>query len=695
MTDIIQIPQGGGVPQIPQTGIDDPKLRPVIESIRTILNTRAHSKDQLDRWVTWRDLVSNDIVRLIIGNRVYTGGGGSTFIPVGGADGELDLTPPPAPTGLTATGALSTIILEWDDPLYTNFNFAEIWRSGTDNLGTAVKIGTTTATLYSDPVAPGSVYYYWVRFVSRADVTGPYQGTTGVRGETSQDPAYLLEILTGQITESQLYEDLGTRLDGIENNQVAISSLEGKYTVKIDNNGYVTGYGLASEANNGTPVSTFAVRADNFYVASPSGPGIVPAIPFIVRTTSTTINGVNVPAGVYVSDAFIQNGTITNAKIGNAAIDDAKISDLSATKITAGSITTGSYIQSTNYVQGSSGWRIHGNGTAEFAAAAIRGQLTAAQIDSRGLTIKDNAGNVLFGAGTPISTSNISGLGSLATQNSVSSSQVSGLGDLATQDSVSASQVSGLGNLATQNSVNWNTQIINIPSFGNFAYLNTITSANISTYIQGAAIGTAYIANGAITNALIANAAISSAKIGDGEITSAKIGTAQITNAKIADAAINSAKIEDGSITNAKIVNAAITSAKIGDLQVDTIKLANNAVTVGAGSSASNWVYFSDTQYESVLSASISLTGATIYVQGLVEVDIPNFSSEFEGNAVTVYLIRNGVTLFGVRTRATTSVPISYLDTGFVGGTYEIYILSAGNQNYIKYRTLYLLGAKK
>lgn len=60
--------------------------------------------------------------------------------------------------------------------------------------------------------------------------------------------------------------------------------------------------------------------------------------PFLVIETPTTINGVPVPAGVYIQDAFIANGTITNAKIGTAAIDDAKIANLSAGKITAGDI---------------------------------------------------------------------------------------------------------------------------------------------------------------------------------------------------------------------------------------------------------------------------------------------------------------------------------------------------------------------
>lgn len=121
----------------------------------------------------------------------------------------------------------------------------------------------------------------------------------------------------------------------------ADGTLFAQYTVKIDNNGYVTGFGLASTAVNGTPYSTFGVRADSFYIASPSGPGIAPAMPFIVRTTATTINGVTVPVGVYITDAFIQNGTITNAKIGNAAIDSAKIADaaISTAKIGDAQIT--------------------------------------------------------------------------------------------------------------------------------------------------------------------------------------------------------------------------------------------------------------------------------------------------------------------------------------------------------------------
>lgn len=55
----------------------------------------------------------------------------------------------------------------------------------------------------------------------------------------------------------------------------ADGTLFAQYTVKVDQNGYVSGFGLASTANNGDPLSEFAVVADRFVVVPPSTPGAV------------------------------------------------------------------------------------------------------------------------------------------------------------------------------------------------------------------------------------------------------------------------------------------------------------------------------------------------------------------------------------------------------------------------------------
>lgn len=116
-------------------------------------------------------------------------------------------------------------------------------------------------------------------------------------------------------------------------------ALYSQYTVKLDSNGYVSGFGLASTTYNATPYSSFIVRADTFAVGAP---GSTTVNPFVVQVSPTTINGVAVPAGVYMDSAYIKNGSIANAKIGNAAIDSAKIVDLAVTnaKIADATITS-------------------------------------------------------------------------------------------------------------------------------------------------------------------------------------------------------------------------------------------------------------------------------------------------------------------------------------------------------------------
>lgn len=96
-----------------------------------------------------------------------------------------------------------------------------------------------------------------------------------------------------------------------------ITGLSAQYTVKVDNNGYVSGFGLASTPVNGTPYSTFAVAADRFVIASPQ---TGQTTPFQVIASPTYIDGVYVPAGVYMTQGFIRNAIVDTLHIANNAI---------------------------------------------------------------------------------------------------------------------------------------------------------------------------------------------------------------------------------------------------------------------------------------------------------------------------------------------------------------------------------------
>lgn len=209
------------VPQIPAITKDN--VTEVLQAIKDILEVREGARgDALDENATFRDLLA---LRLVESggsiSRASVGGNGSVpVLPPGsfgdGYDPNTDLTTPPAPTNLIARPGITTVLLFWDNATYRNHAYTEIWRSETDTLGDAVRVATTSAFSYSDAVQEGTTYYYWVRFVSVANVIGPYNATSGTIAETRYEVAKLLNVLSGQITESQLYTDLGARIDLID-----------------------------------------------------------------------------------------------------------------------------------------------------------------------------------------------------------------------------------------------------------------------------------------------------------------------------------------------------------------------------------------------------------------------------------------------------------------------------------------------
>jgi hypothetical protein len=141
----------------------------------------------------------------------------------------------------------------------------------------------------------------------------------------------VLSNSVGQLSSKviTLGSSVGTLSAGLTQEATTRANVDGQlgaqWTVKTDVNGYIAGFGLATTANNSTPFSAFIVRADEFAIGSPSGPGIAPQVPFTVFTTPQMIGGQYVPAGVYITRAFIANGMIDTAAIANAAITQAQI----------------------------------------------------------------------------------------------------------------------------------------------------------------------------------------------------------------------------------------------------------------------------------------------------------------------------------------------------------------------------------
>lgn len=91
----------------------------------------------------------------------------------------------------------------------------------------------------------------------------------------------------------------------IQQQATTLNGLSAQYTVKVDLNGYVTGFGLASTAINGVPTSSFTILADKFSIVTP---GSQPVVPFAVDAQ-----------GVYMNTAYIR--TLVVDKIAGGAVN--------------------------------------------------------------------------------------------------------------------------------------------------------------------------------------------------------------------------------------------------------------------------------------------------------------------------------------------------------------------------------------
>lgn len=191
-----------------------------------------------------------------------------------GVVGGVDRAPPPQPSGLSAAGAITNVMLAWEFPEYPYLSYFEVWRAGTDNLATATLLGRTLAKVYTDAVGPNATYYYWVRAVSWADVAGPYNATAGT------------EASTGFILTAHLADLLVTA------QKLADASVE---ATKI-----------ANAAVGSAAIANLAVGTAHIQDAA--------------------INNAKI-ANLSVDEAKIVNAAITNAKISDLAVSTIKIQD--------------------------------------------------------------------------------------------------------------------------------------------------------------------------------------------------------------------------------------------------------------------------------------------------------------------------------------------------------------------------------
>lgn len=348
-----------------------------------------------------------------------------------------------------------------------------------------------------------------------------------------------------------------------------VQGLAGQITFKIQAGGALAGFGLASSENTaGAQTSAFIVSADKFAVV---GPNYAPQTrPVYERDADGNIVYVNgqpkvaynqilaheiqlnqggIPFGIDQYGIYLNNNVYVR---GNMRVEGTGgrtlIQGLRGSLILLQETGNWSDTQARNMVWeklgnfGSAGTNNHlvigdmvtiGTTTRYWSGAAwidpgtvfrgdmiVDGTISASKVNTHGLVIKNQAGQVVFqsGVSTGLPASFVSGLGSLATKNGVTADDVSGLGSLALKSKIYLGADRGTG-ASTELSVNGMDLFLD-DFLGRF---RKATKENITTFISHAAIGSALIDEAAIQRAHIDYAQIDTLRIAGGSVTSMRM----------------------------------------------------------------------------------------------------------------------------------------------------------------------------
>jgi predicted nucleic acid-binding Zn-ribbon protein len=627
----------------------DPELRATLESMKEAQEVRLGRRgDPKDRAITLRELIESGLAKELKDKPFdpNTGTGGDFGPKVGGGAGSLDT--PPAPVALTAVGVFTSVLLGWNGsealPPYANHAYTEIWRSRTNELGTATLRGTTEGFSYVDEAGYGETLYYWVRYVTTENVAGPYNNTNGTEATTLENIAEVMAQLSEELQDLPGYQTLNSDLSDITSDildlqqDVLDEAAAASRVIKSTSAPTVRSDGTSLQ-----PGDIWIDTDDNnqMYVRNASNNGWTKArdssLISLYNTLSSTVstNSTNIATAqgdiiTLTTDTSANASAITNLQSSlnttnsNVSANSSSISSLTTQvqnndgDITALSASLTSLTSTVNTINGD-----YATNTALTAltsrVSTSEGDITNINSSLTSLTTTVNTINGDYATGTAVNalTSRVStNEGSITTINGSLTSLQSQITANDTDITGNATAISGLdtrvtsaeGNITSQASAitqlqtdvgntsssvtTLQTSVADLEGNAAAAYVlqvqanGSVAGMVIEANASGATTGTAvqFVADKfAIWNGTTGTAPfiVSSGTV---YIDSARIQDAGITTAKIADAAIETAKIGDAEITTAKITDAAITTAKINDLAVNNAKIADlNAAKINAG----------------------------------------------------------------------------------------------------------------
>ncbi|HHG0865761.1 TPA: phage tail protein [Klebsiella pneumoniae] len=120
------------------------------------------------------------------------------------------MTPPGAPTSLTAVGDYRNVVLNWVNPDSVDLAQINVYASKTNKLDTATLIAQAATTTFTHAgLGDNETWYYWIRAVNKRGMVGQPNSNLGIEATTRD----VLSFLKDKITSSELGKELLDEID--------------------------------------------------------------------------------------------------------------------------------------------------------------------------------------------------------------------------------------------------------------------------------------------------------------------------------------------------------------------------------------------------------------------------------------------------------------------------------------------------
>ena len=151
------------------------------------------------------------------------------------------------------------------------------------------------------------------------DPTNGVVATAGALSNLTTEVSVIDGVVTSTAQDlTTLTTTVGGNTASITTQAESINGVEANYSVKIDNNNRITGFGLLSTTSGSTPFSEFAVVADQFSIVDPASTADTPLQPFTVTSakiflnTDVQVDGNLLTTGTTISDVSLVVGSGTS-----------------------------------------------------------------------------------------------------------------------------------------------------------------------------------------------------------------------------------------------------------------------------------------------------------------------------------------------------------------------------------------------